>query len=183
MRSSRLLFFSRRILHIQDSSDKQRAIAQENDSNMKSALSRMKLVLATLLVSQLALSAQAEVTSLRVARQYGIGYLQIMVMEHEKLVEKHARAQGLGDVAVTWNIYADGAVANDGIISGDLDFVAGGLGSFVILWDRTRGSLVVKGVAALDSMPMLLNTRNPSVKTIKDLTDQDRIAMAGVKVS
>ena len=67
---------------------------------MKSTFSRIKLVLATLFVSQLALSAQAEVTSLRVARQYGIGYLQIMVMEHERLVEKHARAQGLGDVTV-----------------------------------------------------------------------------------
>ena len=150
---------------------------------MKSIFSAIAPALAILFASQLAVSAHAEVTGLRVARQYGIGYLQIMVMEHEKLVEKHARAQGLGDVTVTWNTYADGAVANDGIISGNLDFVAGGLGSFVILWDRTRDSLGVKGVAALDSMPMLLNTRNPSVKSIKDLTDQDRIAIAGVKVS
>jgi sulfonate transport system substrate-binding protein len=150
---------------------------------MKSIFSAIAPALAILFTSNLAVSAHAEVTALRVARQYGIGYLQIMVMEHEKLVEKHARAQGLGEVTVTWNTYADGAVANDGIISGDLDFVAGGLGSFVILWDRTRDSLGVKGVAALDSMPMLLNTRNPSVKDIKDLTDQDRIAIAGVKLS
>ena len=150
---------------------------------MKSTLSAIAPALAILFASQLAVSAHAEVTSLRVARQYGIGYLQIMVMEHERLVEKHARAQGLGDVTVSWNTYADGSVANDGIISGNLDFVAGGLGSFVILWDRTRDSLGVKGVAALDSMPMLLNTRNPSVKSIKDFTDRDRIAIAGVKIS
>jgi NitT/TauT family transport system substrate-binding protein len=150
---------------------------------MKSTFSAIAPALAILFALQLAVSAHAEVTGLRVARQYGIGYLQIMVMEHEKLVEKHARAQGLGDVIVSWNTYADGAVANDGIISGNLDFVAGGLGSFIILWDRTRDSLGVKGVAALDSMPMLLNTRNPSVKNIKDLTEQDRIAIAGVKVS
>ena len=150
---------------------------------MKSTFSAIAPALAILFASQLAVSAHAEVTSLRVARQYGIGYLQIMVMEHEKLVEKHARAQGLGDVTVSWNTYADGAVANDGIISGNLDFVAGGLGSFVILWDRTRDSLGVKGVAALNSMPMFLNTRNPNVKSIKDLTDQDRVAIAGVKIS
>ena len=150
---------------------------------MKSTFSAIAPALAILFASQLAVSAHAEVTDLRVARQYGIGYLQIMVMEHEKLVEKHARAQGLGDVTVSWNTYADGSVANDGIISGNLDFVAGGLGSFVILWDRTRDSLGVKGVAALDSMPMLLNTRNPSVKSIKDFTDRDRIAIAGVKIS
>jgi sulfonate transport system substrate-binding protein len=150
---------------------------------MTSISTAFRVALLILLASQLALSAQAEVTSLRVARQYGIGYLQIMVMEHEKLIEKHARAEGLGDIAVGWTTYANGALANDAMISGNLDFVAGGLGSFVILWDRTRESLGVKGVAALDSMPMLLNTRNPSVRSIKDFTDRDRIAIAGVKVS
>jgi len=127
--------------------------------------------------------ARAEADTVRIARQYGIGYLQIVVMEHEKLLEKHAKALGLSDVKVVWNTYADGTVANDGVLSGNLDFVAGGLGSFVTLWDRTRGLLDVKGVAALNSIPMLLNTRNPNVRTIRDLTDADRIALAGVKVS
>jgi NitT/TauT family transport system substrate-binding protein len=76
-----------------------------------------------------------------------------------------------------------GPVANDAIISGNVDFVAGGLGSFLTLWDRTRGGLAVKGIAALNSMPMLLNTRKPNVASLRDLTDQDRIALAGVKVS
>jgi len=125
----------------------------------------------------------AEGTTVRLARQYGIGYLQIMVMEHDRLIEKHARTQGLSDVTVTWNTFGDGTVANDAMISGDLDVVAGGLGSFLTLWDRTRGTLAVRGVGALNSMPMLLNTRNPNVKSLKDLTEQDRIALAGVKVS
>jgi NitT/TauT family transport system substrate-binding protein len=128
-------------------------------------------------------SADAEVASVRIARQYGIGYLQMMVMEDHKLIEKHAKAAGLGDVAVSWSTFADGTVASDAILSGNLDYAAGGLGSFVTLWDRTRGSLGVRGVAALDSMPMLLNVRNPGIKSIKDLTEQDRIAVAGVKVS
>ena len=86
-------------------------------------------------------------------------------------------------MTITWSTFADGTVASDAILSGNLDFAAGGLGSFVTLWDRTRGLLAVKGVAALNSMPMLLNTRNPNIKSIRDLTDQDRIAIAGVKVS
>jgi len=139
--------------------------------------------LLVLLIGCCAQSAHAEVTSLRVARQYGMGYLQIMIMERQRLIEKHARALGAGDITVTWSTFADGTVANDAIISGNLDFAAGGLGSFVTLWDRTRESLGVRGVAALNSMPMLLNTRNPDVRTIRDLTEQDRIAIAGVKVS
>jgi NitT/TauT family transport system substrate-binding protein len=129
------------------------------------------------------LPACGEVTSVRVARQYGIGYLQMMVMEHDRLIEKHAKALGLGELDITWSTFSNGAVANDAVISGDLDFVAGGLGSFLTLWDRTRDTLGVKGIAALDSMPMLLNTRNPRVRSIRDLTDEDRIAIPGVKVS
>jgi len=71
------------------------------------------------------------------------------------------------------------AAANDALLSGSLDFASGGTGPAFILWDRTRGSIDVRGVAALSSMPNLLVTRNPAVKTIRDFTDQDRIAMAG----
>jgi NitT/TauT family transport system substrate-binding protein len=127
--------------------------------------------------------AHAEVSELRVAKLYGIGYLQMMVMEHERLVEKHAKARGLDDIRTTWSTFADGTVQSDAVLSGNVDFVAGGLGSFITLWDRTRGSLAVKGVAALNSMPMFLNTRNPNVKSIRDFSESDRIAFAGVKVS
>jgi NitT/TauT family transport system substrate-binding protein len=139
--------------------------------------------LAFWLASLISTPAAAEATAIRIARQYGIGYLQMMVMENDRLIEKHAKEQGLGDVAVSWSTFADGTVANDAILSGNLDYAAGGLGSFVTLWDRTRASLGVRGVAALNSMPMLLNVRNPAIRSIKDFTEQDRIAIAGVKVS
>jgi NitT/TauT family transport system substrate-binding protein len=128
-------------------------------------------------------AAAAEATEVRIARQYGIGYLQMIVMEHDHLIERQARIRGLPEVTVAWSTFADGTVANDAILSGNLDFAAGGLGSFLTLWDRTRGGLAVKGVAALDSMPMLLNTRNPDASSLRDLTEEDRIAVAGVKVS
>src|SRR5262249_59348360 len=60
---------------------------------------------------------------------------------------------------------------------------SGGVGPFVTLWARTRGNLDVKAVAAINSMPLYLNTRNPSVKTIKDFTDRDKIALPAVKIS
>jgi NitT/TauT family transport system substrate-binding protein len=41
----------------------------------------------------------------------------------------------------------------------------------------------VKGVAAINSMPLYLNTINPDVKTLKDFTEKDRIALPAVKVS
>lgn len=129
------------------------------------------------------LPASAEVSELHVARQYGLGYLQLMVMAHDHLIEKQAKAAGLGDLKVTWNTVTDGTVMNDAILSGNLDFASGGIGSFITLWDRTRSSLRVKAVAALNSMPMFLNARLPRIKTVRDFTPQDRIAMPGVKVS
>lgn len=127
--------------------------------------------------------ARAEVSELRVARQYGIGYLQLMIMEHEGLIEKHARAAGLPDLKVSWNRFTDGTVMNDAILSGNLDFAGGGIGSFITLWDRTHSSLKVKAVAALNSMPTFLNSRVDRIRSVQDFTPQDRIAMAGVKVS
>jgi len=57
------------------------------------------------------------------------------------------------------------------------------VGPFVTLWSRTRGNLDVRGVSAINSMPLYLNTRNPAVKSIKDFTDKDRIALPAAKVS
>ena len=48
-----------------------------------------------------ATASLAEANVLRAAKQYGIGYLQLMVMEDQKLVEKQAKAAGLGDVLQT----------------------------------------------------------------------------------
>jgi NitT/TauT family transport system substrate-binding protein len=53
----------------------------------------------------------------------------------------------------------------------------------ITLWSRPRGNLDVKAVAAINSMPIYLNSRNPAVKSIKDFTDKDKIALPAVKVS
>jgi NitT/TauT family transport system substrate-binding protein len=125
---------------------------------------------------------RAEMAEIKVAQQYGIGYLPLMVMEEQKLIEKHAKAAGI-DVTVAWAKLAGGGAMNDALLSNSLQFGSGGVGPLVTLWARTRGNLDVKAVAALNSMPLYLNTRNASVKTIKDFTERDRIALPSVKVS
>lgn len=124
-------------------------------------------------------SAQTEVDELKMMSQYGIGYMQLTLMKQEKLVEKHLARAGRGAVKVTWARMGAGAAANDALLSGNLHFASGGTGPALILWDRTRANVEVRGVAALSSMPNLLVTRNPAIKSIRDFTDKDRIAMAG----
>lgn len=125
----------------------------------------------------------AEVSEVAVAKQYGISYLPLMLMEHDKLLEKHAKATGLGDITVKWATFSGGGVMNDAMLSGNLHFASGGVGPFVTLWSRTKGTIDVKAVAAMNSMPLYLNTRNPKVKTLKDFTEKDKIALPAVKVS
>ena len=105
--------------------------------------------------------------------------MQLTVMKAEKLVEKHLARNGLSNSKVTWATLGAGAAANDALLSGQLHMAAGGTGPAIILWDRTRSTMDVRGVAALSSMPNLLVTRNPNIKSIKDFTEKDRIAMAG----
>jgi NitT/TauT family transport system substrate-binding protein len=136
-----------------------------------------------LLAALVPAGARAEVSELKVAQQYGISYLPIMVMEEQKLVEKQAKALGLPDLKVSYVKLAAGNVMNDALLSGSLHFAAGGVGPLIILWSRTQGNLDVKAVGAINSMPLYLNTRNSAVKTIKDFTDKDKIALPAVKVS
>lgn len=146
------------------------------------AMSRIRLVSTIAAFLAVAGAARAEMAELKVAQQYGIGYLPLMVMEEQKLIEKHAKAAGV-DVVVSWPRLTGGSAMNDALLSNSLQFASGGVGPFVTLWARTRGNLDVKAVAAINSMPLYLNTRNPNVKTVKDFTERDRIALPAVKVS
>src|SRR5262249_3697768 len=78
---------------------------------------------------------------------------------------------------------ASGAPMNEAMLAGSLDFASGGVGPLLTIWSKTRDNVGVKGVAALNSMPLYLNTINPNVKSIKDLSAKDRIALPAVKVS
>lgn len=149
---------------------------------MKRTTSVACRVLAAALLSVVALGARAELAEIKVAQQYGISYLPLMLMEEQKLIEKHAKAAGL-DVKVGWAKFAGGNVMNDALLSDSLQFASGGVGPLITLWSRTKGNLDVKAVAAINSMPLYLNTRNPNVKSLKDLSEKDKIALPAVKVS
>ena len=126
--------------------------------------------------------AGAQTKTVRLAKQFGISYLPLTVMEQKGLLEEQGRKLGL-DLKSEWVQFTGGPPMNEAILSGTLDFASGGVGPLLTIWGRTRGNLGVKGVAAINAMPLYLNTINPDVKTIKDFTEKDRIALPAVKVS
>ena len=129
-----------------------------------------------------AMSSAAHSQTVRIAKQFGISYLPLTMMEQKNLLEEHGKRLGL-DLKPEWIRLVSGAPMNEAIISGNLDFASGGVGPLLTIWGRTRGNIGVKGVAAINSMPLYLNTINPDVKSLKDFTDKNRIALPAVKVS
>ena len=127
-------------------------------------------------------AGNAETRVVRIAKQYGISYLPLTIMEEKKLLETEGKKLGL-DLATEWVRFTGGPPMNEALISGNLDFASGGVGPLVTIWARTKNNMKVKGVTAMNSMPLYLNTINPDVKTIKDFTEKDRIALPAVRVS
>jgi NitT/TauT family transport system substrate-binding protein len=141
-------------------------------------------LLMTAAIAAVSARAQAETSEVRAAQQFGLSYLALMIMEDSKLIEKQAKVAGLGEIKVLWAKLGGPGAMNDALLSGGLDFATGGVPSLILLWAKTHGTPnEVKGVGALNSMPVNLVTSNPNVKSIRDFTDQDKIAVTTVKVS
>ena len=140
-------------------------------------------LVATLLLPALAAPSSAEVDTLKIGKQYGLPYIQFVIMENGKLIEKHAKLQGLGDIKVEWATLGGPAQINDGIISGAIDVGAVGLPNLITMWEKTRTNVKVRAIAGLNFMPLILVTHNPNIKTLRDFGEKDRIALPSVKIS
>lgn len=145
----------------------------------------LSTVLAALLLPLLYPSAvrAQEAREVRIAVQYGLAYLPLAVMQRQRLLEQEAVRAGLPEPTVTWSVFGNGAAMNDGLLSNSLDVVASGRPVVVTIWDRTRSNLRVRALSSVSGLPYRLVTRNPTVRTLRDLSEQDRIALPAVKVS
>jgi len=150
-------------------------------SSLHRALAALALAALVLAVPA---SLRAEVGELRLARQYGLPYLPLMIMEHDRLIEKHAKAAGLPELKTTWSAFASSALINDAMFAERLDVALTGVPAVITLWARTRGTpQEVRGLVATGSHPMALITREPRIKSLRDFAEGDRIAVPTVKTS
>ena len=137
----------------------------------------MRHVLFALFALLLAIPARAEVSEVRLSKQYGLPYLPFMVMEHFQLLEKQAEKQGIA-LKVSWTTLSNSSAMMEAIISGQMDFIAPGLPTLATMWDKTVGTQnEIRALSAVQSMPYVLVTRSPNIKTIRDFTEHDRIAL------
>lgn len=121
-----------------------------------------------------------EVTEIRIAEQFGLGYLPLMLAREFGLIERYAREASLGEVHVTWIRYPSGKAMNSALQLGMLDVGSGGVAPLLRVWASAVGSSQVKGLTPLATMPMYLNVNTPRIQGLADFTNRDFIALPAV---
>jgi len=125
-----------------------------------------------------------EASSIVIISQHGLPYLPLMMMEAHGLVEKHAAKAGLPNVKPDYRTMGGTQSLVDALLSGQMNFGVTGVPGLAQLWDKTAGTAnEVRALSAVQSMPFLLISNRPEVKTIRDFNEHDKIAVPGVKNS
>ena len=131
-----------------------------------------------------AASARADVPEVRIARQFSMGYLQFNVIEHEKLIQKHAALLGIPEVKVSAFRFNGPASMNDALLSDTVDIVGGSPHGMFTLWAKTQGTKQeVRAITALVTLPFFITSNDPEIKTIADLGKCKKIPVPSVRVS
>jgi NitT/TauT family transport system substrate-binding protein len=151
---------------------------------MRTLTRRQTIVAASAAAAMGARSARAETGRLRVSYGYSTGYLPLMVMRDQGLIEKHASKLGLGAVQVEWQVLDGGNNINDAMLAGALDIAGIGIPGYLVLRDRTLGKKQeMTSISALSAGALWLNTIDPRIKALTDYGPGDRIAVPGIKTS
>jgi NitT/TauT family transport system substrate-binding protein len=125
-----------------------------------------------------------EVSNIVIVSQHGLPYLPLMVMETLRLVEKHAGRLGIASLKPEYKSLGGTQSLIDALLSRQMDFGVTGVPGLATLWDKTAGTTnEIRALSAVQSMPFMLVTNRPSIKTINDFTGQDKIAVPAIKVS
>ena len=89
-----------------------------------------------LIAATVAGAAHAEVSEVRMSKQFGLPYLPMIVIEAQGLIEKNAKAAGLGDVKTTWTQRVGPAAELDALLAGQADFIGPGAPTLATIWRR-----------------------------------------------
>src|SRR5262245_64823851 len=111
-----------------------------------------KLAAASLCAAAFGVAAHAEVNEVRMSKQFGLPYLPMIVIETQQLIEKNARAAGLGDVKTSWTQRVGPAAELDALLDGQAAFIGPGATTLATIWQETVCTPhAARGVIAIDT--------------------------------
>jgi NitT/TauT family transport system substrate-binding protein len=121
--------------------------------------------------------------AVRIVRPVELIALPLLVMEHERLIERTAEAMGLGRVVLSWRA-PDQETGLEALAAGRAELAVAELVPFLAAADREAGgAAAIRALGAVSQLPYVLVTRNPAVRTIRDFGTADRIAVPALKLS
>ncbi len=121
--------------------------------------------------------AQAEAKEIRIAVQYGIAFLPLLVAEDQGLVQKHLKAVGLNDANVRLVRFSGAPAVNEAMLSGNIELATYGTTGFLTAWDRTRGNINIKGICGIAIAQTVLLANRPDIQSVRDFKPEDRISV------
>ena len=115
---------------------------------------------------------------LRIGVQFGMGYIPFYVADRDGLFEKHFAAEGVSGVTVSFPRFSGSPPLNEALISGQIEMATYAVTGLIVAWDKTRGTpSALVGVCGTMTHPTAMITLKPEMKTLKDVTSEDRIAI------
>jgi NitT/TauT family transport system substrate-binding protein len=115
-------------------------------------------------------SGQKAPSKVTIAYQPGVGYAPLIVLKRQKTLERQ-----FPGTQFDWKVLSSGGAITSGVIAGDIQIGAGGIGPLLVGWAQ---GVNWKLIAPLDWGDLWLMAKNPDIKTIADLKGK-RIAMPG----
>src|SRR5262245_38020194 len=79
-------------------------------------------------------TANAEVSELKITKQPGLSLAAMRLMEHDKLIEKHAAQAGVPGLKASWLTIMSGGANNDALLSGSVHITTSGVTNMLLLW-------------------------------------------------
>ncbi|MGZ4388750.1 MAG: ABC transporter substrate-binding protein, partial [Gaiellaceae bacterium] len=135
---------------------------------MKLRLTALLAALAAALVAATTSGGATGPDHVTIAYQPGMGYAPLIIMRSQKTLETQ-----YPNTKFDWKVLASGAAVTNGVIAGDVQLGAGGIGPFLLGWAK---GVNWKLIAPLNWGDLWLMAKNPAIKTIADLKGK-RVAM------
>lgn len=107
--------------------------------------------------------------TINIAEQYGLAYAPLQIAKELKLIEKN-----LPGVQVNWKQLGNTAAIREAMLANEVDAGFMAIPPFLIGWDKGMDWKIACG---LSSSPVGLVTNKEEIKSIKDFTEKDRIAL------
>lgn len=117
-------------------------------------------------------SGSSETRKIVIAYQYGAAYTPFIIMQKQQLIEKYAP-----NVEIEWQVLNSGSAITEGLAAGSIDIAA--LGVPPAITGITQGA-PYKIYTNISSQPHALTTNDPNIKSLADITSEDKIAAVNI---